>query len=152
MGRYAKDTTVSSARSKMEIEKTLAKFGARAFMYGWEGEHAAVAFQMYDRHIKFILPLPSRDDFSQTETGRERAANVAEKAYEQAVKQKWRSLALIIKAKLVAVDDGILSFEEAFLAHIVLPDKSTVGQFILPQIARAYDQGSMPKMLPEHKG
>ena len=36
----------------------------------------------------------------------------------------------------------------SFLAHIVLPDGTTAGQFIRPQIAAAYSTGTMPSMLP----
>ena len=36
-GRYAAQTEVSSDRSRAEIERTLRKYGATAFAYGWEG-------------------------------------------------------------------------------------------------------------------
>ena len=65
-----------------------------------------------------------------------------------ACRQTWRALALVVKAKLEAVDAGITVFEEEFLAHIVLPDGRTVGQFTLPQVESAYLTGKMPKLLP----
>jgi len=34
------------------------------------------------------------------------------------------------------------------MAHIVLPDGSTVGQFMRPQIESAYETGDMPNALP----
>lgn len=34
------------------------------------------------------------------------------------------------------------------MAHIVLPDGSTVGQWMAPQIEQAYTTGRMPSMLP----
>lgn len=63
-------------------------------------------------------------------------------------RQRWRALALAIKAKLEAVETGIATFEEEFLNYIVLPDGVTVGEFIRPQIETAYATGTMPKMLP----
>jgi len=39
------------------------------------------------------------------------------------------------------------SFEEEFLAHIVLPDGTTVGQQIRPHIEKAYIDGKMPRLL-----
>ena len=69
-------------------------------------------------------------------------------AYEQAVRQRWRALALVIKAKLEAVETGITSFEEEFLAHIVLPSGQTVGAWMVPQVEKAYVNGAMPPMLP----
>lgn len=52
--------------------------------------------------------------------------------------------ALIIKAKLVAIDSGITEFETEFLAHIVLPSGETVGGWVLPQVERAYEVGEIP--------
>ncbi|WP_198651245.1 hypothetical protein [Salinicola sp. CPA57] len=68
-------------------------------------------------------------------------------AWEQACRQRWRALALVIKAKLEAVESGITMFEEEFLAHIVLPNGGTVGGWMLPQIKKSYDSGSMPPLL-----
>lgn len=150
MTKFAANTDVPSDRSRSEIERTLQRYGADGFMYGWQRESAIVAFEMRGRRIKFQLPMPDRqsDEFCLTETGRERAAGQAEKAYEQAVRQRWRALALVIKAKLEAVETGITEFEEEFLAHIVLPNGQTVGGFMLPQVSRAYETGSMPPLLP----
>jgi len=54
---------------------------------------------------------------------------------------------LAIKAKLECVESGIASFEEEFLAYIVLPNQQTMGQLALPQIAQAYGGGKMPPLL-----
>jgi hypothetical protein len=35
-----------------------------------------------------------------------------------------------------------------FLAHIVLPDGSTVGDWAAPQLALAYERSEMPALLP----
>lgn len=150
MGRYAQNTEVGSDRSRAEIERTLQRYGASSFMYGWEGERAVVAFKAHGRLIRFVLPLPERTsrEFTHTPTGRPRAVTAQHEAYEQAVRQRWRALALAIKAKLEAVEAGITEFEAEFLAHIVLPDGSTIGQWARPQIARAYETGDMPPMLP----
>lgn len=150
MSQYAQNTDVPSDRSRVEIEKTLARYGADQFMYGWQLGSAVIAFRMNSRQIKFQLPLPDRSapEFTQTPTGKERAASAIEKAYEQAVRQRWRALALVIKAKLEAVETGIAEFDEEFLAHIVLPDGKTVGSFMLPQVETAYQLGTMPNLLP----
>ncbi len=33
------------------------------------------------------------------------------------------------------------------IAHIILPNRQTAGQHMIPQIAAAYDKGTMPKLL-----
>ena len=155
MARYAEKTTVSSEKSRAEIEKLLSRYGASQFMYGWQEHMALIAFQMAGRRIQFTLPLPDKksDEFQYTPARQlPRSPEQQEAAYEQAVRQRWRALALVIKAKLEAVDAGITEFEEEFLAHIVLPNGGTVGQFMLPQVARAYETRQMPPMLPAPEG
>ena len=63
MPTYAKDTSVTSEKSRAEIERTLARYGANSFMYGWDQLRAIVAFEMNGRRIKFALPMPDRADF-----------------------------------------------------------------------------------------
>ena len=152
---YAKDTTVSVERSKAEIEKLVSRYGATQFISGWTGAEAVVGFSMKERMVKFYLPLPDKDDkrFRYTDTGRWRhpgakADKLALGAWEQEVRSKWRALYLVIKAKLEAVESGITSFEKEFLAHIVLPNGSTVGGWIVPQLHQIYQTAEMPRLLP----
>ena len=152
MSRYAENTTVASDASRAEIERTLSRYGASSFMYGWDRNQALIGFVADDRQVKFLLPLPDRAarEFTHTPTrGNQRSPAEAEKAYDQAVRQRWRALALVIKAKLEAVAAGITEFEDEFLAHIVLPDGTTAGEWMRPQIDEAYETGLMPTMLPQ---
>lgn len=148
---YAEKTQVSTDKSRAEIERTLQKYGADQFMYGWDQEKAVVGFRMSGRQIKFLLPMPDRnsEQFTLTPTGKERSESAAFKEWEQACRQKWRALSLVIKAKLEAVEAGIAIFEDEFMANIVLPNGATVSDFMLPQIEQAYESGVMPNMLPD---
>lgn len=154
MPKYAATTDVSSDRSRAEIEKTLDRYGATSFMYGWDQGRAIVGFDIAGRSVRFVLPLPDRADpeFTKTPTGRARAANQVGEAYEQAVRQRWRALNLVIKAKLEAVDAGIVTFDAEFLAHIVLPDGRTVADDVVPKIQRAYSEHGVPELLPSYGG
>jgi len=150
MSRYAADTSVSSHKSREEIEKTLTRYGAGQFIYGWDTTRAVVGFSMCERQVKFLLPMPSREsrDITHTPSKRQkRSPAQIEAEYEKAVRQRWRALALVIKAKLEAVESGITEFEDEFMAHIVLPDGTTMGAWAKPQIALAYEKGSMPPLL-----
>lgn len=150
MSRYAANTEVSADRSRGEIESTLQRYGADQFMYGWEESRAIVQFRAHGRHIRFILEMPNRDDREFTHTpsrGTERTEAQAYASWEQATRQRWRALNLVIKAKLEAVESGIAEFEAEFLANIVLPNGQTVGGWMLPQVAMVYEEGNMPKML-----
>lgn len=149
--RYAENTTVTSEKSRAEIERTLARYGADQFMYGWDANQAVIQFRMDGRHVRFTLTLPDRDakEFTHTPSrGTRRTPDQAEAEWEKACRQRWRALALVVKAKLEAVASEITEFEDEFLAHIVLPDGRTAGQFLRPQIEVAYQTGEMPPMLP----
>lgn len=151
MSDYAKGTSVSADKSRAEIERTLQRFGADQFLYGWEAEQAVIQFRARGKLIRFLLPLPSKNDPRFTHTpsqGNRRTVEAALREWERATRQVWRALLLIVKAKLVAVEDGITEFESEFLAHIVLPDGQTVGGWIMPQVDAAYELGTMPAALP----
>lgn len=149
MSRYAESTSVPADRSRNEIERTLQRYGAESFAYGWEGDRAVIMFAAHSRRIRFVLPLPSRTDrrFTLTPTGKTRTVTAAAEAWEQACRQSWRALALVVKAKLEAVEAGITTFEAEFLAHTMLPSGETVGEWVAPSVEKAYATGSMPPML-----
>jgi hypothetical protein len=147
---YAASTDVSTGRTRDEIERTLAKYGASRFAYAWEPELAMVGFVANGRQVRFLLPLPDRDraEFRLTPTSRKpRSATQWQEAYEQAIRSRWRQLLLVIKAKLQAVESGIVSFEAEFGMHMVLPDGRTVAEHVLPGIAQAYATGEVPALL-----
>lgn len=150
-GRYASNTEVPADRTRAEIEHVLTRYGATRFAYGWQGNTAVILFEMGNRRIRFNLPLPDKDadEFRLTPAGRRRRSDAeAERAWEQTTRANWRALLLAIKAKLEAVEVGITSFEDEFLAHIVLPGGGTVGEHMKPQIEQAYLTGRMPALLP----
>ena len=43
---------------------------------------------------------------------------------------------------------GLAPAETEFLANIVLPDNTTAGEWMLPQIEHAYRTGKMPPLPP----
>ena len=147
---YARNTTVSAMRTRNEIEETLERYGADGFAYAAQGNLATVIFAMANRRIRFVLELPDPEDFRYTNHSppRERSERAQREAHDQACRQRWRALLLVIKAKLEAVTAGTSTIETEFLANIVLPDNTTAGEWMLPQIDRAYRTGEMPPLLP----
>jgi hypothetical protein len=131
---FASKTKVPANQTRIEIERTLARYGATGFAYGSEIGRAMIGFQTKDRRIRFLLPLapPSRMSEQQTD---------------QFVRSRWRALLLSIKAKLEAVESGIESFDEAFMSHIVMPNGQTMAEHSLPYIKEAYSTGKMPPLL-----
>src|SRR5438270_6888204 len=105
MAKFAANTEVSAEKSRSEIERTLSRYGATAFMYGWEGARAVIGFRAHNRMLRFVLPMPDKKarEFTHTRhenewSQRELSQAESEKRYEQAIRQRWRALALAIKA------------------------------------------------------
>ena len=153
MSRYAATTSVPVERSRAEIERTLARYGAEQFVYGWDREQAVIGFTVridgdQRRQVRFKLPLPARDDREFTHHARGRRTDTEiERRYEQSCRQRWRALALVVKSKLEAVETGIASFEDEFLAYTMLPSGETVGEWVVPQLVEVYANGVMPGTL-----
>lgn len=150
MSTYASKTTVSADKTRSEIERTLKRYGADEFAFASSSARAMVAFRAENRNVRFVLQLPERAsrEFTHTPTtGVRRTAESAEREYDQEIRQRWRALALLVKAKLEAVESGIVTFEEEFLAHILLPGGQTVHENISPAIESAYQSGQVRSLL-----
>ena len=151
MGRYGAQTDVAAGRSREELERTLVRYGADGFGYGWDGLKAVITFRFEGIMVRFTIKMPDlqSEEFQLTPTGKDRSESQSYKAWEQAQRQRWRALNLVVKAKLEAVDSEITTFQEEFLAHILLPSGETVGDYTLPQLEQVRMGGKkMPKLLP----
>ncbi len=127
---YASKTKVGVDKTRNEIETTLKRYGASSFAYASEPQRATIIFEAADRRVRFELPLPPDEE-----------------KYAQARRSRWRALLLCIKAKLEAVASKIETFDEAFLAHVVMPDGFTVGQHTLGPVKQAYLDKKMVPLL-----
>ncbi|MFC6790638.1 hypothetical protein ACFQE0_14075 [Methylobacterium komagatae] len=122
---YAEDTKVPIAQSRSQIETMLRKASATRIVTMDEALEAVVMFMLAGRLIKLRIEIPGD-------------------ANEQRRRAIWRAIGLVVKAKIEAVAQGITTVEQEWLAHVVLPDGSTVGDWIEPQLEVAYDKGQMP--------
>jgi len=148
MAKFAQGTQVSVEKSRAEIERLLSRYGASKFGYMADDARAVIAFQAQGRNIRFTLVLPSKDLFKRTPARHAvRSPDDQYRAWEAECRRLWRSLAMVIKAKLEAVTAGITVFEDEFLAHIVMPDGKTVGDHARPSIAAAYEGKDIPLMI-----
>lgn len=136
---YAVATKVTVSNSRSAIEAMLRKAGATRIITMDERLESVVAFELAERLIKIHVPI---------------AGDISD----QRRRSLWRSLHLIIRAKLEAVAEKVTTVEQEFLAHVVMPEGQTVGEWIRPQLAIAYkhDQGvahgDMPRMLIDRTG
>jgi hypothetical protein len=131
--KYAEGTEVPAERSRAEIERILTRFGADQFGYGSKQDAAVIVFRANNRHVRFLLPMPE--------------ALPAGDKRDREIRRRWRALTMCIKAKLESVATGIESFEESFMAHVVLPNGMTLAEHARPLIEQAYTDGKMPPLL-----
>lgn len=149
-GTYAAKTDVPVSRSRDEIERTLQRFGATAFAYmsTQEGQ-VAISFEVHSIRVLMRMQLPSRHEFRLDSRGKVRTDSAIERDWEQACRQRWRSLANGVKAKLALIDDGISTVEREFLADIVVPSTGlTYGEMAIPEITEVYRHNALPPLVP----
>lgn len=143
MMAYAEGTKVPIEQTKTEIERLVSKFGATAFMIGNQAGHATIVFEATERRIRFDISViqekPEQNSASRNTAAREN-------------RRRWRALLLCIKAKIESVESKIETFDEAFLAHVVMPDGTTVYSSAQQAIALAYKENRMVPLLPAPKG
>ncbi|HUX00062.1 MAG TPA: hypothetical protein VMY35_03700 [Phycisphaerae bacterium] len=149
MSRYAEGTKVSSDRSVAEIRKTLRKFGAYEFGYQEAPDQALIGFCFRGMRFEMGVPLPSASEkrFSETPTGKVRCVSASEAACEQEGRRRWRSLAAVIKALMIAINDEVLDFREALMPFIVWGNGKTIGKQLLPKIEEAVKAGALPRTM-----
>jgi hypothetical protein len=150
MAKFAENTSVSVEKSRAEIERLIVRYGATSTAFMNAPGRALIMFEAQNRKIVFDLPLPGRDEkrFLCDGRGYRRTPEKIHDVWEQACRQRWRALALVIKAKLEAVESGITTFEDEFLAHIMMPDGRSVGDHVKPTIETWYSGGNMLPLLP----
>ena len=133
---YAAGTTVSVERSKAELDTLLGKHGAgkRAIMHDEDEGTAGVLFELAGRQYKIVVPMPQLADFAGEPKSQprrwpywshEQREDWRRAACEQACRERWRGLVLLVKAKLEIVRMGVSTFEREFLADLVLPNGRT---------------------------
>lgn len=134
--RYAEGTTVPVGKSKDELETILRKAGATQTITGTDsdGQILLLGFTLESRQFR-LKATTARE-------GRRASRQ------DQLEREAWRALVLIVKAKLEVVAMGQSTVESEFLANVVLPNGSTVGDDVLPKLNRAYESGKMPNLLP----
>jgi hypothetical protein len=151
MSGYATRTTVAPSRTRAEIEHELEKRGASAFGYNRDGQRNVIAFTLKGLQVRMDLPMPDPGDFPDYRA-RNGVKVSGQARYDEEVKRRWRALLLVVKAKLVAVDEGITSLEREFLADVVLPDGATVLEKVSPAIEQSRQAITNVRELREIEG
>lgn len=132
---YATGTEVPVERSLGEVKKLILRYGAESFAYQETSSDIKIAFVLKHLAVQMSVDFPGIDEFRKTPTGRARDSNAAWAERDKECKRKMRSLAAVIKAKFIAIDDGVATVEQEFLPYITLPDGRSIGDCLIPQLA-----------------
>ena len=129
---FARGTSVTEDRTRAEIEKMLGRYGATRFgvLTDYASRTAVIGFTYKRLNIEMKIQLPDPDDkrFKTTPSARwRRNPDDQRDEYDGEVRRKWRCLAIALKAKLVAVEDGITTFEREFLPYIITADGRSIA-------------------------
>ena len=122
-------TAVPVEKSQGEIRKLLYQHRASNFAFTemqHEGQRwAAIDFVLHEQRVRIRVPLKN-PNLAAVKAKAQRArtksaADIEHEMFEQEAKRIWRVMFHTLKARLVSVEEGVETFEEAFLSHLVDP-------------------------------
>lgn len=134
-GKYAADTRVPVSKSRDELYRTLARYGATETFLHETANGLRVGFILGGLRIAFPFALPNRESYD-TQAG-----------YDRELRRRWRVLILVLKGRFESIENEAETASAAFLPYLMLPDGSTVGDEAIPRVREAYRSGRMPDTL-----
>ena len=148
MSLYAKNTSVPVERSETEIKRTLQKYGADKIGIMTEPMKATIYFRVKERDVQLVIPLVRKGD----KVVRKKNMVYTETGAQAETRRRWRVMVLTLKAMLEAVDSEITTFDQVFLAHVVIPGTGrTIGDALVPKLSALYAGTSLPALLAQNE-
>lgn len=145
--RYAEGTSVPVERSEAEIKRVLQRYGADKIGIMSETTKATIYFGVKGRDVQLVIPLVRKGDPIPDKKG----YAFTEQGADKEVRRRWRVMVLTLKAMLEAIDSKITTFDEVFLAHVVLPGTGrTIGDALVPKLPELYGGASLRALLSEN--
>lgn len=118
------DTNVEVERTQMELAKMLRKHGADQFGFSESHDLAELAFRKGALAVRMRVPIRPMTEAAARALARERKQSM-DKAVgarqEQEARRVWRVLYWLVKSRMEAIEAGVETFEQAFLAHFLDP-------------------------------
>lgn len=140
---YARGTEVPVEKSRIAIECLLQRHGVVKVGVLQEPGFATVFFATKEGwEVQMRIPIPTDEDAKKVTRNGWALTEVARRSWvEQRVRERWRQLLLVLKAKFTALENGVETFEQLFMAHLVLGGQP-VGERLLPAIRAAQEMGT----------
>lgn len=139
MRAYAAGTTVEASKTLGEVMGLLGGRGVQKIATFNEPGAFHLAFEYEGVPFRLTLPLPDPEDEKFTTYHLKsvkylRTESSAAELYEKELNRKWRAFGMVIKANVVAIEEGILTMEAAFIGNVVLPSGKTVAETHAPSL------------------
>lgn len=144
---YAQGTKVGVMQTHMQIQTMLKKAGAFDFMTFSRAGKEGLAFLRDGIAYRLVATLPETEEEAKKWSAGGRLSG-HESYVELERARRMRSLLLVVKARLTAMDDGIQTFEEAFFGDALTDNDQTVAERMVPRIKQAALSGHYPSALP----
>ncbi len=132
-----KGTVVNWAKTQAQIYKMLGELGIYEIRFTNLRDKFALEFlitieeDQKPRAVRIIIPL----QYSGSD----------EKRREKELNMVHRILFYHLKAKFIAITQGLTEFEQEFMAHLIITDKAgnsrTMGEMLLPEYKKQIDEG-----------
>jgi hypothetical protein len=131
--RHYEGTVVPESKSLLDIEYLLRLHGVKTVRwttaedlirieFAWPYQGQELAFR-----IDLVVPTKDRDGYNLVGTKRD-----------QERRRLLRVLLNHIKAKLVAVEDGLVDMEREFLPYLIAEGNQTLGEMVSEQLATGH--------------
>lgn len=134
-----------SSESRSEIETLLKRHKASAFFSASDEERgiAQIGFKMGGRLFRIEVRTPSTADAPKAAKYLDSAAEAKRRRAwaDSEERRRWRAQLLLIKAKLEMIATGETTVDREFLADMVLPDNTTVGESTKKALAEMFRMG-----------
>lgn len=154
--RYAKDTTVTIASSRNQIDDLLRKWGADQLQWGEDTKKGTSCLRFVWEHegtpycAQFRIQAETEEEIRelsvQATTGR-----FLQVKFDKALKRRGmvghRELFCLIKAMFVAVDSGLITAEALLLPFLEDDQGSTMADIVLPHLAKIQKVGGVKQLL-----
>ena len=112
---YAEKTSVPVGRSKEQIEAMLLKIGVEKFAYLSEPANIVLMFSYNGIPYRINMDLPLQSTWDGTEKSRE-----------QEIRRLWRVSWLIVKNRVVLIEEGAEPFQAAFMPYMAVEGNNTL--------------------------
>ena len=126
-------TKVSTDKTVGEIQKMLAKAGAKAILseYDNDGEVSAVSFKMLvnDKEIGFQLPIAPEKVLAVLRS--QRGVGTQYKTADQAKRVAWRIVKDWVEAQLAIIETQMVKPEQVFLPYAITQTGETLYETVI---------------------